>query len=101
MSKYIPSINHLCYIRVLPRERTIEVDNGFGLPTQQVILEHDNSFSNRVFRCVGFDDSVVVCKSVYGGFCDDPQIFRRDLYQFLPVGPLVAKALGITTDEDA
>lgn len=99
MNKYNPHIGHLCYVRVRSRERIIEVDNSFGLPTQQIIMEQDNSYSDWVFCCVGFDDTVIVCKAVHGGWHDDPLIFPRDLYDFLPVGPMVAESLGLTFND--
>ena len=98
MSKYIPEINHLFYVRVQPRQRIIDLDNGFGMPTQQIIMEQDGSYSDWVFRCVGRDDTMLVCKPVYGGWNDDAKIFRRDGYVFEPVGPEVARALGLTSD---
>lgn len=98
MSEYIPPVGHLTYVHVRDRIRMVETNDKFGSTTIEKLVVKDNSYSESIFKCLAVDDTLVVCSVVHGGYSSStnkPYLFRKDQYQFTPVGPTVAKALNL------
>lgn len=56
----------------------------------------DSSYKPTVFRCSASDDAAVVADRVYDEYgCTETTLLMKHLWEFLPVGDSVAKALGL------
>lgn len=103
MSKYIPTAGQLFYAESLPFERHVQVGNPFQM-TVTAVRERDRSYDNSVFRAVAVDDWLVVAErqtdrdSTRDSIVPPIQRLRRADFVFRPVGPDVAKALGLAID---
>ncbi len=97
-TKFIPDPDTLCYVTAIPETRTVV--NGDGVATK--VKEANKSFQGYIFRTLGHDMMMMVAQPVFSNYylSEDEKkrkhIFRINDWKFEPVGPDVAKALGLT-----
>ena len=91
---FIPYTGVLFYARSAPWTKVIEtVDKATFMPVLEKVTMEDNSYRDRIFRCVAADDSVILGNTVVGPkYSDGPTMFTLDgRYIFAPVGPEIIK----------
>ena len=97
MSNFIPDRGTLFYVSVRPRTSQV-IEDEFGDARVKDFVIEDRSYREDIFLCVARDSSHLVAKKVVGlgsSMKETPSLFRCMDYNFSPVGPEVAQALGI------
>jgi hypothetical protein len=97
MSAFTPDEGTLYYVSsnvYFTRGGALDAMLTGEVTTQEKV--RDRSYEDRVFRCVAADARCVVGDIVHGHSFGSPRLMllRAD-YDFFPVGPEVAKALGL------
>lgn len=102
MSKFTPDPGSLHYTSCKPYKRVIGGDSPFGnvLSEPKVIEHQDRSYEGEVFRCVARDDHALVCQRLTGHYAGSMHTFVISKYEFAPVGPSVASALGVSQEAE-
>jgi hypothetical protein len=92
MSKFTPEPGALFYAD----STTVYVREIGSGDTAVIEKEKDRSFCENVFRCVAVDNRAVIADFVWGhGFVNKRRMLVRREWQFEPIGPGVAEALGL------
>lgn len=84
MTKFQPQKGLYFYCQVRPR--TVEHEDMFTGEVKTRVLE-DRSYQGDVFYCLATDDTCIAAERVFGGTNFGVQLFTRDEYLFMPVGP--------------
>jgi hypothetical protein len=94
MSKFTPDPGTLFYADTT-RESVRQVGSG---DTAVAVKERDRSYAEKVLRCVALDQMVVIAEVAWGqNNGNSRRMLLRSEYEFQPVGPDVAAALGLDT----
>jgi len=95
--KWLPQPGELFYVTCnVVRERPVENMMGDVIA---VTKTRDGSYRTDVFRAVASDDTMLVGEHVRGGYIiNEPVIFRRSEWDIAPVGPDVATALNLQSE---
>lgn len=101
MSKFIPDPGLLFYASV--REKTQSVATDFGVQTV-VVSTNDQSYSNRVLKCIAADNHAVIAQVVWCQYnlgIGKTKMLPLEDFIFKPLGPGVAKALKLVDETDS
>lgn len=99
MSKFTPDAGVLHYVSCKPLTRVIG-DGLFGgiLAEPKVVEQQDRSYQGDIFRCVARDSHAIVSERLTGFMSGSRLTFVITNYEFAPVGPDVAAAVGIANE---
>lgn len=92
MSKFVPDQGTLFYVSVKPFN--VDVESLEGNVTTRLVV--DTSYSEDIFKCLAVDDCAIVAMKVINvSSYDKKKIFKITRHDFNPVGPDVARELGL------
>lgn len=91
MASWIPSKGDLFYVECKPVEETVEGPGGVTV----TLRKQDRMYRGLVFRAIEQDEYALIAKNTQGYAKDVTYTFVKKDVTFMPVGPNVARALGI------
>ncbi len=91
MNFYPSEKDTLFYVTV--REFSVASTDRNGVTT--LVKSVDRSYCDQIFKLMASDDYMVVALPVVGGYSTKPKLFKKQHHIFTPVGPEVAKVLGL------